>query len=105
MHALVVPLVSKNLKHFPKSHELRPKPWELRLLLASGRRKAEGGILSSAARLGQPWGCSQVFLLCDKKTPSTHCPFPPTSVENAAHRSSLFLGTQDTELGFFFLRG
>lgn len=102
MHSVVVPLASKNLKHFPNSRELRPKPWQLRPLAASGGRKAEGGILSAAACLGQLRGRSQVSQPHDKKTYST-VPFLHTSAEDAAPRTWLFLGTQDTELSFSFL--
>lgn len=59
--------------------------------------KAERGILDSAARLGPPWGRSQVSQPCDKGDYSL-VPLLPTPAEDAVHRASLFLGVQDAEL-------
>jgi len=89
MHSLVVPLVPKNLKHFPNSRELRPKPGQPRLLLVPGGRKAEGSVLSATARWGSHGEDAKLLGPRDKKACSMVL-FFPASAEIAAHRTLLF---------------
>lgn len=63
IHSLVVPLASKNLKHFPNSHELSPKA---EAAPASSGRTVQGD-------LGQPRGQSHVWQpVTRKSTPESH---------------------------------
>lgn len=90
IHSLVVPLASKNLKHFPNSHELSPKA---EAAPASSGRTVQGD-------LGQPRGQSHVWQpVTRKSTPESH-----SSCFSRGHSSQdFFLGRQDTELSMSLL--